>query len=254
MTIGANTYFLDADGTFRKGEAYLWTAPGYHYYYFDPITFVMVTNRWVDGKYYLPSGAMATQRSIDGRMYWVDENGSWLPNIPYKTGWQNPSQYYQVSVYSVMLPPQAYSSAHCYVTPSSISVNATREECIETMIRRAYDYMGTSYIWGWSNEPGTAVDCSGLVIQCLYATGMATPYDSWRQFYEENYITTASMLADPHFLHVSLDERQRGDLIFYQGHVAIYLGNDRIIEATPPRVQESSMWRNTPIAVIRPFI
>ena len=123
------------------------------------------------------------------------------------------------------------------------------------MISRAYEYMGTSYDWGWSNEPGTAVDCSGLVIQCLYATGMATPYDSWRQYYEDDYVTTRSMRADPRFCHVSLSERRRGDLIFWEGHVAIYLGDDRVIEAVPPRVREYTLWRNKPIvAVLRPFV
>lgn len=158
-----------------------------------------------------------------------------------KEGWQNPEEYFQVSVFSATLPPEAYGSDHCYVTPSAIGIDATREECIEVMIDRAYDYMGTSYGWGWSNEPRTAVGCSGLVIQCLYAVGMETPFDSWRQYYEENYITTDEMLADPRFMKVPLNERERGDLVFYRGHVTIYLGDDQIIEATPPRVKVSSV-------------
>ncbi len=33
------------------------------------------------------------------------------------------------------------------------------------------------------------------------------------------------------FMPVSLDSIQRGDIVYYQGHVAIYLGNDQIIDS-----------------------
>ena len=54
-----------------------------------------------------------------------------------------------------------------------IAYDATREDCINvTFIKRAYEYIGTRYIEPWSSWPGDAVDCSGVVLQCLYATGM----------------------------------------------------------------------------------
>ena len=40
------------------------------------------------------------------------------------------------------------------------------------MIGRAYDYMGDDYMIGASGAPGLGIDCSGLVMQALYAAGI----------------------------------------------------------------------------------
>ena len=42
------------------------------------------------------------------------------------------------------------------------------------MIEVAYEYLdaNTPYIWDYACAPGVGVDCAGLVLQCLYATGM----------------------------------------------------------------------------------
>ena len=54
------------------------------YYYFNPETGEMITNKWVteDGKsYYLGSdGVMATNTIIDGT-YRVDENGQYVEKV-----------------------------------------------------------------------------------------------------------------------------------------------------------------------------
>ena len=59
------------------------------------------------------------------------------------------------------------------------------------------------------------------------------------------------------FKQVPFSERQRGDLISYPGHIAIYLGNDRIIEAAGPGlgVREHSVYIGSRIrGVLRPFV
>lgn len=202
--------------------------------------------------------AMGYGTLSDGSQYFANKDGLYTQQEieTGKVGWQNPSQYYQVSSKSATLPAEAYSTPFHYVTPSRIAIDASRQDCVEAMIARAYDYIGTPYKWAWSREPGAGVDCSGLVIQCLYATGMSTRYTSYGHMYDESIprVTTA-MRQDNRFLHVSLAQRQRGDLIFYPGHVAIYLGGDQIIEAYPPRVMVSNMWsRGTIVAVLRPFV
>ncbi|MGO4861295.1 C40 family peptidase [Atopobiaceae bacterium Sow4_H2] len=83
------------------------------------------------------------------------------------------------------------------------------------------------------------VDCVGLVFQCAYACGMDlgefNPYD--------HYATGANGWHNHDAMNlwnygkikkVSLGSRKRGDLIFWKGHVAVYLGNDQIIEAPTP--------------------
>ena len=64
------------------------------------------------------------------------------------------------------------------------------------------------------------------------------------------------MRNDGKMMTLSVGERQRGDLICYYGHIAIYLGNDQIIHAYPGSVFISSMYYNgmSPIAVKRVFI
>lgn len=151
-----------------------------------------------------------------------------------------------------------------YVSPMKVNANSTREEHIEAMISTAYSYLGTPYVIGASGAPGTGVDCSGLVMQALYAAGIDTsPINPVRHSYPGYEYESANMWASPYFKHVSYAERQRGDLIFYQNssgaviHVAIYLGNDQVIESWPNQVV---VWpvkngqRSNIKGVVRPFV
>ena len=179
--------------------------------------------------------------------------------VPSKIGYQNPSQFFQVSQNSVTLPQAAYYTPYCFVTPSRISIDATREQCIEAFIARAYEYLGSPYVWNYSLAPGVGVDCSGLVMQCCYATGMnLDTYNPYHHWYDPWHSHDANnMSADSRFMHVNFKDRQRGDLIFSPGHVSIYIGDDTIIEAYSPRegVRMASVYSSTPItAVARPFV
>lgn len=171
-----------------------------------------------------------------------------------KKGWQNPAQYFQVSSCDVSVPANGMFG---YASSSRISMSATRQQAIEAMISRVYDYLGTRYVWDYALQPGVGVDCAGLVMQSLYAAGMDLHeynpsnhwYDPWHSHDANN------MAADGRFKHVSLGERQRGDLIYWPGHIAIYLGNDQIIEANVPAVRINSIWAyGTPGGALRPFV
>lgn len=174
--------------------------------------------------------------------------------MPAKVGWQNPRGYYQVSSKSMHMP------AGYYATPTRIDPYATRDECIEAFIGRAWDYIGTPYVWNYSDAPGVGVDCIGLVYQCAYACGMDlgefNPYDHWITGPNGWHSHDANNMWNYGSIQrLSLGSRQRGDLIFWRGHVAIYLGGDRIIEAYPGTVRECSLWAHgTPIGVGRLFL
>lgn len=130
-----------------------------------------------------------------------------------------------------------------YVSPVKVNKNSTRAEHIEAMISTAYSYLGTAYVIGASGPPGTGIDCSGLVMQALYGAGMdVSPINPVRHAYPGYEYESRNMWASPQFMHVDYSQRQRGDLIFCQSssgvviHVAIYLGNDTVIESWPNQV------------------
>ena len=76
-------------------------------------------------------------------------------------------------------------------------------------------FLGAPYVWGGRQSVG--LDCSALVQQALAACGRALPRDTDLQ------AKTGRA--------VGLAELQRGDLVFWRGHVAIMLDATRIIHA-----------------------
>ena len=196
-----------------------------------------------------------SRQRFQGGVISVSNTGSVSVDTNYQ-GFQNPYPFYQVSNRSVSIPHQG-QGIFGYRTPSRIGLYATRNDCIEAAISRAYDYLGTPYRWDYSCAPGVGIDYAGLVMQSLYATGMDLGrYNPWDHFYTPGHDHYANdMWNDPKFMRLAFSQRRRGDLICYPGHIAIYLGNDTIIEAYPPRVRISSVYSCGNIkGVLRPFV
>ncbi len=76
-------------------------------------------------------------------------------------------------------------------------------------------FLGAPYLWGGRESLG--LDCSGLVQQALFACGRACPRDTDQQ----------SRLGR----EIARGDFARGDLVFWNGHVAIGLDCDRIVHA-----------------------
>ncbi len=131
-----------------------------------------------------------------------------------------------------------------YVSPVRIKREYDREQIIDTFIKTADEYLGTPFVVGASGKPGEGVDCSGLVLQCLYAIGIYPDgLDPVQHSTEEEY-NSRLMWADPKFKKINYFELERGDLVFYKRpwsnsvcHVAIYTGNDECIEALYDEVE-----------------
>ena len=132
-----------------------------------------------------------------------------------------------------------------YVQPLQVTNPAAgRQAHIEAMINAAYQYLGKPWWAGCSSAPAWGVDCSGLVMQALYAAGInPTSASSTHHGYPVNEWNSRNLFADPHFANISWNDRQRGDLVFYYEpgtrtiwHVAILLDPNTVIESWPPSV------------------
>ena len=151
-----------------------------------------------------------------------------------------------------------------YVSPLRIDNTSSRTACIEAMISRAYDYLGDNYVIGASGAPGIGIDCSGLIMQALYAAGIdMSPINPVRHASPGYEYESANIWASSKFKHVDYKERRRGDIIIYCNekgtviHSAIYLGDDKVIEAWPNQVTESAVLTyQHPLVkgVVRPFV
>ena len=262
-TGGGYVYVADNDGALPTTTGWLVTSAydgGLQRYYIDATTHAAKSGLFeVDGStYYGVGGEGYVVRNAcfksGSKWYYANNDGVATYLASGKIGYQNPSGYYQVSAYDVSVP-SGYG-IFSYASPSMITPDATREECVEAFISRAYDYLGTPYKWDYACAPGVGVDCAGLVLQCLYAVGIdlgeLNPYNHYYTAGHDQYANWMRSLSG--FLHVSFSQRQRGDLIFWSGHVAIYLGNDQIIEASGSDVHITSVYAyGTPLAVARVF-
>lgn len=186
---------------------------------------------------------------------------------PNKIGWQNPSWMPQVSWRTVTLP--GYARGHgqfSYVSPSMITVDATRAQVVNAFVKRAYQYLGHPYVEPYSTA--NAVDCSGLVLQCLYATGMDMEhargsekvggYNPWNHLrVPAQTYNSMRWWENSTFPRISRSQLDRGDLVFYRGHVAIYVGGGKIIHAANPHtgvlMSPINCFGMSPIGYERPF-
>lgn len=142
------------------------------------------------------------------------------------------------------LPANLWTGIDSYVAPLAVGPGQGRSAHIEAMINQAYKYMGQPWLAGCSSMPGYGVDCSGLVMQSLYAAGInPTSCSSIYHGFPGNEWNSRQLFNDPHFMNVSWNDRQRGDLVFYYEpgthviiHVAILLNPNQVIESWPPSV------------------
>jgi cell wall-associated NlpC family hydrolase len=93
------------------------------------------------------------------------------------------------------------------------------EKC-DDWVRVAESFLGTPYLWGGKTNAGC--DCSGLIQTALEMGGFSAPRDSDMM---DAALGAARELRD------GLGGLQRGDLVFWKGHVGVMLDAARIVHA-----------------------
>ena len=84
------------------------------------------------------------------------------------------------------------------------------------VLSEARAYLGAPYEWGGMTERG--IDCSGLVHMAFRRLGVLVPRDSWQQ--------------EAAGLEVAEADLRPGDLVCYEGHIAFWAGEGRILHAS----------------------
>ncbi len=101
----------------------------------------------------------------------------------------------------------------CYEAPLSDDETTLRNALVDA----AMSYSNTHYRWGGKSPMG--IDCSGLCSMAYMLCGILIHRDA--------------KLKEGFPIHeIPLDSVKPGDLIFFPGHVAMYLGNSKYCHAT----------------------
>lgn len=93
------------------------------------------------------------------------------------------------------------------------------EIATEDAVSVACQFLNTPYLWG--GRSGFGIDCSGLVQMALAMTGKPAPRDSDQQ---------ATRLGTP--IDPDKDGLQRGDLVFWKGHVGFLEDEHTLLHAS----------------------
>lgn len=95
---------------------------------------------------------------------------------------------------------------------SDIDKTELRKKLVDT----ALTYLGTQYRWGGKSPLG--IDCSGLCSITYLMNGIKIYRDA--------------VLKEEYMKSISIEDIKPGDLIFFPGHVAMYIGDDKYVHSS----------------------
>lgn len=108
----------------------------------------------------------------------------------------------------------------------------------QDVVDYAVQFVGNPYVLGGSSLTN-GIDCSNFVMRIYEAFGVSLPHNSYA-------------LRSVGF-EVSASEIKAGDIICYQGHVSIYMGDSRCVHASNSEdgIKISPKWNYTHVITIR---
>lgn len=108
----------------------------------------------------------------------------------------------------------------------------------QSVVNYASQFLGNPYVYGGTSLTSGA-DCSGFVMSVYAHFGVSLPHSS-------NALRSSGY-------SVSYDSMQPGDIICYNGHVAIYAGNNTVIHASNPAdgIKYTSPANYRPVVAVR---
>ncbi len=118
--------------------------------------------------------------------------------------------------FAVLPSKRIYYMHKNHITPLANIKKQEEAEIRESLVNTAKEYLGVQYRWGGRTHFG--VDCSGLVFNAYRFNGI----DIWRD---------AEFEKNENLRKIPLEEAKMGDLMFFPGHVAMYIGDGMIIHS-----------------------
>ena len=152
----------------------------------------------------------------DGTVYVSEDSGDFDESGTeyYTDGSDSGETKYEYDEYGNVIDSDNTVSDYDYSSSGSSSGTGS------SVVDYATQFVGNPYVWGGTSLTNGA-DCSGFV-QSIYAKfGVSLPRTSYEQ-QNAGY-------------EVSYEDAQPGDLICYGGHVAIYMGDGKIVHASNSR-------------------
>lgn len=96
---------------------------------------------------------------------------------------------------------------------NGITEDSFRDQVVET----ALSYLGTQYRWGGKSSIG--IDCSGLCSMAYMINGLVIYRD-------------AKIMEDFPVREIPYEQVKKGDLLYFPGHIAMYIGDGRFVHST----------------------
>ena len=95
--------------------------------------------------------------------------------------------------------------------------DGSEEAFRDAVCAQAKKYLGAEYRWG--GKSGRGIDCSGLVSSAYMQCGVLIYRD-------------ARIVEGWPMHQIPFADKKRGDALYFPGHIALYLGEDRYIHST----------------------